>query len=446
MNSETISTAIRPVETAPRVVPVFAKQPSLGLRKPSPRDPSIDVIRSICLVVVVALHAFMVGVSVGPNGPVLENALDGEAWFPSITWLVQIMPLFFIAGGFSSISQWRAMLARGDTAGDYIRGRLVRLIVPAVVLVGVVGAGLVLMTLAGVPAEIVSTAGYRISQPLWFLAVYLGSSTLVPLLAHAHEKAGIRTIGGLGLAIAAVDALRILTGQTVFGYANLLFVWLFIQQLGFWLADGSVERMSPAARKWTAGFTLAALMVLTVVGVYSGNMMADLNPPTGALALLAVVQLMIFSLGQPWIRRWAEAPSATYLVRAVGSRAMTIYLWHMPVLVALAGMLLILPLPLPVPGSAEWWMTRPYWLLACLCVLVLTARVFGRFERVRNPPRPFPVTNRWAPLSALFGVVGVIVLLIDGITPTTALISVLLLSCALTGRTELRAIIRRARK
>ncbi|MFE4196798.1 acyltransferase [Paenarthrobacter sp. NPDC056912] len=437
MNSDATTTSIRPVKTAQRTAPLFAKQPPPGLRKPSPRDASIDVVRSICLLVVVALHALMVGVSVGPHGPVLENALDGEAWFASVTWFAQIMPLFFIAGGFSSISQWRAMSARGDTPGDYIRARLVRLLVPSVVLVGLVGAGLVLMTLAGVPADIVSTAGYRISQPLWFLAVYLGSSALVPLLAHAHHIARVRTIVGLLLAIAAVDALRIVTGQTAFGYANLIFVWLFIQQLGFWLADGSIGRMSQAARKWTAVSTLAVLMALTISGLYSGDMYINLNPPTGALALLAVAQLMIFSLGQPHIRRWAETPSVTYLVRVVGSRAMTIYLWHMPVLVALAGLLLISPLPLPVPGGAEWWMTRPYWLLACLCVLVPIVRVFGRFEHVRNPPSLFPATSRWAAFSTLLGVAGVIVLLIDGITPGTAAISVLLFSCALIGHADL---------
>ncbi|MEV7662580.1 acyltransferase [Paenarthrobacter sp. NPDC089316] len=437
MNSEETTTAIRRAELTAGGTPVVAAQRPFDVPKSAPRDLSIDVVRSLCLIVVVLLHALMVGVSIGPEGPVLENALDGQEWFVPVTWFAQIMPLFFIAGGFSSISQWRSLSARGVSAADYVRSRLLRLLVPAAVMVGAVGAGLLVLTLAGLPSDIVSTAGYRISQPLWFLAVYIGCSALVPLMARAHQKARIRTMLGLFLCLLAVDALRIMTDQTAVGYANLAFVWLFIQQLGFWLADGFLERTTPAVRGWIAGLTLGLLMVSVAAGWYSADMYVNLNPPTGALALLAVIQLMIFSLCQPAIRAWAENPAVMQLTHSVGTRAMTIYLWHMPVLVAVAGMLLILPLHLPVPGSAEWWFTRSYWLAACLCALVPTVHVLGIFERAGSDPRDRPSSSSRVVFSTLLGVVGVIVLLVEGITPITAGVSVLLFSCALTGHTNL---------
>ncbi|MDI2020129.1 acyltransferase family protein [Paenarthrobacter nicotinovorans] len=426
MKSDAPSIAFNPPETAARVA---SAAPS--------RDVSIDVIRSVCLVVVVMLHALMVGVSMGPDGPVLENALDSQPWFASVTWFAQVMPLFFIAGGFSSISQWRSMSARGGSAAHYIRTRMLRLLVPATVMVGLIGAGLLLLTLVGVPADMVSEAGYRISQPLWFLAVYLGCSALVPAMAYAHQNARIRTTIGLLVSMAMVDGLRILTDQPVIGYANLAFVWLFIQQLGFWLADGSVDRMAPAARRWLAVSTLTLLMALTLLGWYSGDMYANLNPPTGALALLGVVQLVVFSLCQPYIRRGAENLAVMHIVTAVGSRAMTIYLWHMPVLVALAGIQLILPFHLPVPGSGEWWFTRSYWLVAALCALIPTVQVLGLFERAGSTPRMRPSSNSHAAVSTMMGVTGVVLLLVGGITPLTAALAVLLFSFALVGHTNI---------
>ena len=66
----------------------------------------------------------------GPDGPVLENALEGQAWFGPVSWVVQIMPLFFIAGGFSSFHHWRSMRARGASGADYVRARLERLVRP----------------------------------------------------------------------------------------------------------------------------------------------------------------------------------------------------------------------------------------------------------------------------------------------------------------------------
>ncbi|MEJ1115829.1 acyltransferase [Paenarthrobacter sp. CCNWYY172] len=437
MKSNATAPAVLPVETALGTVGFSNNRDPRGPADKSARDVSVDVIRSFCLLVVVALHALMVGVSMGPQGPVFENALDGNPWFASLSWAVQVMPLFFIAGGFSSISQWRRIQLRGGTAGDYIRLRVVRLLVPAVVLVASVGVGLVVLTLAGGPSGIVETAGYRISQPLWFLAVYLGCSALVPLLAFAHGKARLSTLLGLGLAIAAVDAGRLSLELPALGYANLAFVWLFIQQLGFWLADGSVGRLSAAVRKWTSGLALMLMMYLFASGWYSGDMFSNLNPPTGALALLAVAQLMLLSLAQRRIRVWAEKSSAMSFVALVGSKAMTIYLWHMPVMVSIAGLLLAIQMHLPAPGSAEWWLSRPLWLVAVACALLPVVMWLGRLERVNASSRA-SFTHPRTVLSAVSGVGGVVVLLVDGITPSTAIISVVLFLCALWGHLDLR--------
>lgn len=438
MNPDAISTAARPAERAANETSNENLRGLRGPKKNPSRDASIDLIRSLCLVLVVVLHSLMVGVSVGPAGPIMANALDSQPWFAPATWLVQVMPLFFIAGGFSSITQWHSVSARGGSAADYARTRLLRLLIPSVLMVGLVGVGLVMFTMAGVPADVVSTAGLHISQPLWFLAVYLGCSALVPFMAHIHRKARISTTIGLLFALVLIDALRILTDQTAVGYVNLVFVWLFIQQLGFWLADGSLDRMLTATKRWIAGIALALLLGLVISGWYSGDMYVNMNPPTGALALLAIAQLMVFSLCQSNIRRWAENLMVIRLVQAVGSRAMTIYLWHMPVLVVLAGLLLVLPLHLPAPGSAEWWMTRPIWLATTACVLVPTACIFGRLEGARNAPERRPSSGGSVAFSSGLGILGVILLLVDGITAMTAAISVLLFSCALIGHTSIR--------
>ncbi|KQV06941.1 acyltransferase family protein [Leifsonia sp. Root112D2] len=416
---------------------------------PTHHDLSIDVARAACLVVVVMLHAMMVGVSMGANGPVLQNALEGQAWFAPVSWIVQIMPLFFIAGGFSSITQWRRMEQRGASGSDYVRARLARLLRPAVVLVASVGVGLAMLSAVGVPADIVATAGFRISQPLWFLAVYIGCSALVPLLVRAHERSPLAT-GALMLAgVIGVDAVRIATGVEPIGYLNLALVWLLVQQLGFWLADGALDRLSVRVRLAAAGAAFAALVTLTAAGVYSGDMLVNLNPPTLCLVLLGVVQLMLFSVLQPRIRSWvAAAPARLAAVTAIGSRAMTIYLWHMSVLVALAGVLLMTRMPLPTPLSAEWWATRPAWLLLVVLAVAAVTAAMARFETFSAPRAAgFGQTRRVQAVSvgvaAVLGVVGIGMLLVVGFTPGTALVSVALLGGALVASGAVRVVSRR---
>ncbi|WP_030143106.1 acyltransferase family protein [Mycetocola saprophilus] len=118
----------------------------------------------------------------------------------------------------------------------------------------------------------------------------------------------------------------------------------------------------------TGGFALVALFLLSVPGPYSPDMYENLNPPTICLILLGIDQLMLFTLLRNRLRAVAERPRIGALVDRVGARSMTIYLWHMPVIILLAAGLLILHLtvavPLPDPLSAGWWLTRPFWLLA----------------------------------------------------------------------------------
>ena len=416
------------------------------------RDSSVDAIRVVLLVAVFALHAMMCGVSVGVGGPVLQNALEEQAWFGPVSWIVQIMPLFFIAGGFSSSHHWRSMRARGATPADYVRSRLERLVRPAIALVVVVAVALVALSLAGLPAELVATAGFRIGQPLWFLGVYIAVSALVPVMLRAHERARVLTPLGLLAAVVAVDVVRLSTGVEAIGYLNLLLVWLLVQQLGFHLADGALDRLSRRTLWGIAGAALAFLAVLTVVGPYDIDMFENLNPPTVCLVVLGVAQLALFQLARPRIRGWVDRADASRLISAVGERAMTVYLWHMPVLIALAALSLVanaaFGLPLPEPLSLEWWSTRPVWLGVAAACVVPVVLVFGRFERARRGGataagrRPAAAASVVASsrarvattaVDAVSGVAGVALLLVAGFGPVSAVAALVLLGIALVG-------------
>lgn len=418
--------------TATSVRPRLSTWQHAGTR----RDTSVDAIRAACLIIVVALHATMVGVSRGQHGVIIENALENQPWFAAVSWIVQVMPLFFIAGGFSAFAQWQRMAERGAPAGDYVRARLGRLLAPAIAMVATVGVGLTVLVAGGLPHELVATAGFRIGQPLWFLAVYLGCSAMVPLMIRAHERARWQTTTLLAAAVVTVDVVRLATGAQAVGFLNLALVWLLVQQLGFWLADGSIEAMSVRARLWVAGMAVAMTLVLSATGLYSPDMYVNLNPPTLSIVLLGVTQLMAFSIAAPRIRVWMQHRTLSTVVNAIGSRAMTVYLWHMSVLVALAGVLLVSGLPLPDPLSFDWWASRPTWLAVVAFAVIAVVRVTARFETRRRAiasqaTGPRMLTVLILTLATLLSVAAVGILLVVGFSPATAAASVAMMLLAI---------------
>jgi hypothetical protein len=177
----------------------------------------------------------------------------------------------------------------------------------------------------------------------------------------------------------AVDGIRYSTGNQLVGYLNLLFVWLFIQQIGFWYADGWFDR-SRVQLLALATLAFATLIPLTVIGPYSTDMLTNLNPPTLPLMMLAVSQASVLRLVKPILARVMEQSLPRAIVYVAGTRLMTIYLWHLPVIIALAGVSLLIPGAAPPPGSAAWWLTRPILYGVTLLAVFGLSSVVGRFE------------------------------------------------------------------
>lgn len=397
------------------------------------RDTGIDFVRALCVLGVVLLHSIMVGVTVDASGPVFENASDGTGWIAPLSWVLQVMPLFFVIGGFSGLLAYRRMRQRGGTAVGFVAGRLHRLLRPAIYTIAVVGVALAVLTVAGVPADLIATAGFRYGQPLWFLGVFLLCQALLPVLAAAHERAPYRTIGALALAAVAVDVMRGATGIEGLGFLNLAFVWMALQQLGFFLADGRIDALSRRVRALAGVSALLLLAATFLTGVYSPDLIWNINPPTAALLLVGVIHTSLLSLHRERLERFSRRPRVAAFTAFVTVRTMTIYLWHMPVLLVMAGATAVYALTtgvaLPALDSAGWWAGRPLWLLTALALTAVVAVAFTRFES--QPAPEATASPRRVVIAALSGLIGIVLLLALGTSVSTALIAVLLIAVAL---------------
>jgi len=108
------------------------------------------------------------------------NLLDVAPEYGWITWIGQVMPLFFFVGGFASATSLRSAERRGVRPADWIATRLRRMVAPAAALATFWAAVLVLGA-AGGGAGIVGIAAA--GAVYGALAARLRSgTTLLPLL------------------------------------------------------------------------------------------------------------------------------------------------------------------------------------------------------------------------------------------------------------------------
>ncbi|MFF2243011.1 acyltransferase [Arthrobacter sp. NPDC058130] len=356
------------------------QQRSAGSPAPMPdRDPVIDLARFFCLVLVVVAHTMMVSPVLHPDGTVTtENILGNQRWFEPVVWVLQIMPLFFVAGGITGLQSWRRLRARGGTGVDFMQGRLLRLIRPAAVLLAAMFLGLSAARLAGVAPQVIELLASGAGMPLWFLAAYLAAQLNLPWLAALHDRAPWLTFAGLASLVVTVDCLRGVLPPLA--YLNMVFLWCAVQQLGFIVTDG--RRLQPG-RPARFGIVVASNMLLgllVLLGLYSGNMLVNLNPPNVTLLLLGISQAAALQLFRPGLSRIASLAFVRRMIGLAGRRSMTVYLWHLPLLAAMSGLLLLTDFPQPAGGSTAWWWGRPLVLLGVVALLLPVLALFGRLE------------------------------------------------------------------
>ncbi|WP_378784175.1 acyltransferase [Nonomuraea fastidiosa] len=398
-----------PVQAAPP-----ASRPAPARPARSRRDPFIDLLRVAGMALIVFQHWTIPVLDYEDGRLTTGNALATPGvWV--VTWLSQVMPLVFFAGGAANAISFARSEQAGAQAPAWLAVRLRRLAWPLLPLAAVwIPLPQLLLTL-GVPAQPLEVGARLTGQLLWFLAVYLIAVVATPYALRLHARHGWRVPAALALGAVVTDVARFSTGFDPVGYLNVVFVWLAVHQLGFFYAEG---RLRGAGLLAAGGFGAAALLV--AYGPYPGSMIglpgaevSNMAPPTLAMLAVGLGQIGLAVLLRPALVR---LPLGRLLDWA-GPRVMTVYLWHMPALFAVTGVVVVLlGVDTPRPGSVLWFAGWPVWFgLLCLVMWPLV-KWFARFEAPPALPYGKTGTRGMLAASALVGA-GVLTLTVGGFAP-----------------------------
>ena len=360
----------------------FPSPSDLAARTPADRDRAIDVIRITALVAVVVGHTVM-AISVIRNGVLVwDNLLATSTVFQALTWIFQIMPLFFFAGTAACVASWRP----GTNWGGWLMKRCTRLFRPVFYYFGFWALALTVLYRV-LPRHVYDPIAGVSIQLLWFLGAYVLVLAAMPVLYRINTTfrftAGVATVYA---AIAVIDVIRLhWHAAAPLGNLNLA-VWLIPGMFGI----AYRRRLLTARAALGTAVTLLAVNValihwgpyeLSLVGT-GDHRLSNTSPPSLLLAGHAIILSALAILAAPAIARWAQRPRVWWLTAIGNSGAMTLYLWHIPALLSVH--LLFDGLGLPRYPGREHFLAIS--LAQLLITVALVALLFGALRPLENNP------------------------------------------------------------
>jgi hypothetical protein len=403
---------------------LWSQARTMAGQTPESRNRYVDFLRALSILAVISGHWLMAAPHVIDGNLAIANMLELEPWTRWLTWGFQVMPVFFLVGGYANGVSWNAATRDGLGYSEWLASRLGRLIKPVLplvlawVLIGGVGNQI------GVRAEILSVASQVALVPIWFLSVYIVVALLVPLTWGAWRRYGMASFWVLALLAIVDDALFFAFGLRDLGWLNYAFVWLAVHQLGYAWRDGRITGVRNAVTWAIGGMVLLFAMVYWgpyPIGMVSvpGEDVSNTLPPKFAMLALGVTQMGILLALESPVQRWLSRLGPWTATLLVNGMIMTIYLWHLTASTLVVGLALVVGnIGLEVdPGTSLWWSLRPVWLLVYVAALGLLAPAFSRLERGAGSTAG-NVTSWRLVLGAMVACSGLALLALDGVVGT----------------------------
>jgi peptidoglycan/LPS O-acetylase OafA/YrhL len=371
---------------------LWSQASSLAEQTPENRNRYVDFLRSVSILVVITGH-WLIATSYYVNGNLTQGKLlESDPWTQWLTWIFQVMPIFFIVGGYANAVSLESARRKQVTYAGWLATRLNRLVNPLLVLLFFWAALAIVMKYSGVSAGVIQYSSRAALIPIWFLAIYIMVVILAPATYWFWQKYGFVSFWILvGVAILVDLAYFVLELQWT-GWSNYFWVWLAVHHLGFAWRDGRIG--SPGMLLLYSVLGLATLSLLILVGPYPLAMvgspdegLSNTLPPKITLLTLAIFQFgLLLSIEAP-MRRALNNLRVCTATLLINSMIMSVYLWHITIMVIFVSLLYLVDgfgLRLE-PGTAEWFLSRPLWIAVLYILLLPVALLVSPFERRARP-------------------------------------------------------------
>ncbi len=423
---------------------------------PVERERVVDFLRAFSITAVVLGHWLIANVSQSEDGEIVAiSALESLDYGWLLTWVFQVMPIFFFVGGYANYVGIRSFRRRNLGYAAYLTSRVRRMLKPVVTLLFIWIPVTFLIDWQNIRSEdFASRLSTIVTQPLWFIGVFLIVTAVAWPLYSLHEKWGTKFLIVGALIPFLVDWLRFSADNASIGYLN-IFIWIWIHQMGYAYADGTLlanaqtDKSNGRTQLWKKfGGLFVAIIGFTGLFFTSGikefgknsittkiaeffhidnlpypssmvglstDEFSNMNPPTVAILFLAIAQIGLVIIYRDRLQKILQNKKLWTFTVAINSMILTIFCWHQSSMVIVTLIRFSLGIDEPTVGTTTWWITRPILLGAYAIVLAGIVAIFWKYERWRNDDLTGVTSKSVAICSVIILIIGLLGLAIGGI-------------------------------
>ena len=169
---------------------IWSQASDLAAQTPPERNRYVDFLRSVSILVVIVGHWLIATVYYVDGSMSSAHLLKEQPQTQWLTWIFQVMPIFFIVGGYANAVSLESARRKGLAYADWLYARLNRLVAPLLILLIAWAAIALIMGAFDVRPAVIQYASRAALIPTWFLAIYI-----MVLLTHfrQHQRLAART-------------------------------------------------------------------------------------------------------------------------------------------------------------------------------------------------------------------------------------------------------------
>jgi len=235
---------------------IWSQASEMAARTPPERNRYVDFLRSVSILIVIVGH-WLIATTYYVDGNLTSgHLLKSQPQTQWLTWIFQVMPIFFIVGGYANAVSLESARRKGIGYAGWLAARLNRLVIPLLVLLTAWAAIATILHLFGARPEVIEYASKAALIPTWFLAIYIMVVILAPSMYNFWRRLGFASFWIFVAVAALVDFLFFAADIRWPGWTNYFWVWLAVHHLGFAWRD---DRMGSPARLIMYSAALAAV-------------------------------------------------------------------------------------------------------------------------------------------------------------------------------------------